>query len=159
MAKKKKPKTNEPTILNRRARHDYTITDTLEVGIRLLGSEVKSVRDGRVSLAEGYVKVQQFPLRLELHSVNISEYPPAGGLQHKPGSVRQLLAHKREIARLAKDVETKGVTVVPLKMYFKNGFVKLEIGVGVGRSAHDKRNAIGERESRREIQRAMSKRM
>ena len=159
MAKSKKAKTNEPTILNRRARHDYAISETLEVGIKLLGSEVKSVRDGRVSLAEGYVKVQQFPPRLELHSVNISEYPPAGGLQHRPASIRQLLAHKREIVRLAKQVETKGVTVVPLKMYFKHGFVKVEIGVGEGRSKSDKRHVIGEREARKEIQRAMSKRM
>ena len=100
MAKKKKANP-APTIENRRARHDYEILETLECGIALLGSEVKSVRDGKVSLAEGYVRVQQTPPALFLHSVNIAEYGPAGPTAHQPTRTRTLLAHKREIDNLA----------------------------------------------------------
>lgn len=158
MAKPKKS-TNTPTIENRRARHDYEILETLECGIALLGSEVKSVRDGKVSLAEGYVRVQATPPGLYLHAVNIAEYAPAGPAAHQPTRTRTLLAHKREIDKLLREVDQKGVTVVPLKMYFKNGYAKLLIGVGRGRRAHDKRRAISERENKREINRAMSKRL
>src|SRR5690606_10282618 len=98
----KKPRKPRPVMIeNRKARHEYDILDTLEVGIRLLGSEVKSVRDGKVSLAEGYVRAEAAPATLELFSVNIAEYPPAQGHQHVPTRVRTLLAHKREIVKLA----------------------------------------------------------
>jgi SsrA-binding protein len=148
----------DPTIENRRARFDYHISDTLEVGIMLRGSEVKSVRDGKMSLAEGYVRVQENPPALYLHSATIDEYGPAGGRQHAMGRTRKLLAHKREIAKLARQVDQKGMTIVPLKLYFKNGYAKLLIGLGQGKSSHDKRHAIAERESRRDISRAMSRR-
>jgi SsrA-binding protein len=154
-----KPKhKDDPVIENRRARHDYFIDDTLEVGIKLIGSEVKAVRDGKVSLAEGYVIARSEPLGLELHSVNISEYGPAGPHQHAPTRVRTLLAHKRQIAKLARAAEAKGMTIVPLKLYFKSGFAKLLIGLARGKATHDKRHAIAEREHNRDIQRAMSKR-
>ena len=155
------PKKDEPrevSVENRKARFTYTISDTLEVGIVLHGSEVKSVRDGKVSLAEGYVRVQETPPGLYLHSVNIGEYGPAGPRQHAPIRTRKLLAHRREIAKLARQVDQKGMTIVPLKLYFKNGFAKLLIGLGKGRSGHDKRAAIGERETKRDISRAMSRR-
>jgi SsrA-binding protein len=159
---KKPAKDQDRAIENRRARFDYHISDTLEVGIMLRGSEVKSVRDGKVSLAEGYVRVQPNPLSLYLHSVTIDEYGPAGpsgsGRQHAVGRTRKLLAHKREIAKLARQVEQKGMTVVPLRLYFKNGFAKLLIGLGKGKSKHDKRHSIAERESKRDISRAMSRR-
>jgi SsrA-binding protein len=156
----KRPPTDSPTIENRRARFDYTITDTLEVGIMLAGPEVKSVRNGKVSLAEGYVRVQETPLSLWLHSVSIDEYAPAAGKPHKPAMVRtrKLLAHKREIAKLARQVDQKGMTILPLKLYFKNGFAKLLIGLGKGRASHDKRQAIANRENKRDISRAMSRR-
>src|SRR5215471_6649213 len=117
----KTPAKPDRTIENRRARFDYHISDTLETGIMLRGSEVKSVRDGKVSLAEGYVRVQDNPPGLFLHSVNIDEYGPAGGRQHAMGRTRKLLAHKREIAKLFRQVDQKGMTVVPLRLYFKNG--------------------------------------
>jgi SsrA-binding protein len=154
---KKKAK-DDPTIENRRARFDYTISDTLEVGVVLRGSEVKSVRDGKMSLAEGYVRVQENPPSLYLHNATIDEYGPAGGRQHAMGRTRKLLAHKREIAKLARQVDQKGMTVVPLKLYFKNGYAKLLIGLGQGKSRADKRSSIAEREHKRDISRAMSRR-
>ena len=156
---KPKHKNLTPVIENRRARHDYHIGETLEVGIVLLGSEVKAVRDSNVSIGEGYVTATEEPLGLALHSVNIGPYGPAGPLAHPPVRVRELLAHKREIRKLAKAVAQKGATIVPLKMYFKDGFAKVLIGVGVGKSNYDKRESIAQRESDRDIQRAMSKRM
>jgi SsrA-binding protein len=147
---------NEPTIENRQARHDYAIGDTLECGIELLGTEVKSVRAGKVSLAEGYVSARGAPPELLLHSVHIAEYPPAGkAVQHEPVRVRKLLAHRREIVRLADEVKRGGFTLVPLKIYFKNGRAKLLIGLGTGRKAADKRQAIAAREMKRDMDRAM----
>ena len=149
----------EPVIENRKARHDYSISDTLEVGMKLLGSEVKSLRDGKASLAEGWVMAREEPPCLELHGVHISEYPPAGSArQHPPVRVRPLLAHAREIRKLAATMRTKGVTLVPLRIYFKGGRAKLLIGVGAGRKHGDKRQAIADREMKRDMDRAMSRR-
>lgn len=158
MARPKKDP-NERTIENRRARHDYNILDTLEVGIVLGGTEVKGVRGGEVSLAEGFVRVNEEPPSLLLYQVSIGEYKPAGQNQHKLSRPRTLLAHKREIRKLARQVMQKGVTIVPLKLYFKNGYAKLLIGVAEGKTSHDKRDTIRERETRRDIDRAMSKDM
>lgn len=155
----KKPKsTDAPSIENRKARFDYHISDTLECGIMLQGSEVKSVRDGKVSLAEGYVRAQENPPALYLHSVNIDEYAAAGANGHKMARTRKLLAHRREILKLVRAVDQKGFTIVPLKMYFKNGYAKVLVGLGEGKKAYDKRQAIAKRESDRSIQRAMSRR-
>ncbi|MBU3729708.1 MAG: SsrA-binding protein SmpB [Phycisphaerales bacterium] len=148
-----------PEIENRRARHDYAIEDTLECGIELLGTEVKSIRDGKMSLAEGFVMARADPPSLELHGVHIDEYPPAGrDRQHDPRRVRTLLAHRREIVRLATEVKAKGVSLVPLKVYFAKGRAKLLVGVGKGRKKGDKREAIAEREMRRDIDREMGRR-
>lgn len=155
---KKKDKTEERVMENRKARFDYHISETLECGIQLRGSEVKSIRDGKVSLTEGYVRVQENPPGLYLHSVTIDEYGPAGSRQHSMGRTRKLLAHKREIAKLWRQVQQKGMTLVPLKMYFKNGYAKVLIGLGKGKSKHDKRHSIAERESKRDISRAMTRR-
>ena len=161
---KKKAKPGTPTVENRKARFDYHISDTLEVGIALTGPEVKSVRDGQISLAEGFVRVQPAPPALYLHGVTIAEYGPAAGgggggdRRQRLDRTRLLLAHKREIAKLAKQVEQKGMTIVPLKLYFKNGFAKLLIGLGKGKTSHDKRTSIAERESKREMSRVMSRR-
>ncbi len=146
-----------PTFFNRKAKHDYEILETIEVGIVLEGTEVKALRDGDCSIAEGYVLVKDEPPALTLHDVMIGPYPPAGALQHVPTRHRQLIAHKREIRKLARDVDQKGVTIVPLKLYFKGSFAKLQIGVAKGRQQHDKRRAIADRESKRELDRAMSK--
>ena len=161
VAKKKSDKTEERTIENRRARFDYEIGETVECGIKLYGPEVKSVRAGLVSLAEGYVRAD--PPRLTLHGVNIAGYGPAGPVggqnrQADPIRTRPLLAHKNEISKLWKAQQIKGNTIVPLKIYFKNGYAKCLIGVGTGRKAGDKREAIREREMKRDIDRAMTKR-
>lgn len=150
---------NEPTIENRQSRHDYEIGETLECGIELLGTEVKSVRAGKVSLAEGYVSAVGEPPALSLHSVHIAEYPPAGkAVQHEPVRVRRLLAHRKEIRKFAEEVKRKGFTIVPLKIYFKNGRAKLLIGLGTGRKSADKRQAIAAREMKRDMDRAMHRR-
>lgn len=154
---KKKDKNEEKTIENRKARFDYAIGETLECGMKLYGPEVKSVREGKVSLQEGWVRAESTPPELWLHQVNIAEYGPAGNLQDAPTRTRKLLAHKREILRLAKATETRGVTLVPLQIYFKNGHAKCLIGVGTGRDKADKRDVIAKRESDREIRRAISK--
>ncbi len=142
---------------NRKARFDYHIEETLECGIVLSGSEVKSVRGSQVSLGEGYVHFDPKTNLLTLLNVNIGEYAPAGALGHRPKRARALLAHKREILRLAKKVEVKGMTIVPLKMYFKDGWAKVLIGVARGKDKADKRDTIAKREAQRDIDRALSK--
>ncbi|MCW5757211.1 MAG: SsrA-binding protein SmpB [Phycisphaeraceae bacterium] len=154
---KRKPR---PVMIeNRKARHEYDILDTIEVGLRLVGSEVKSVREGKVSLGEGYVRAQGHPPLLELFSVTIAEYPPARGHQHIPNRVRTLLAHKREIVRLAKASDEKGITLIPLRLYFVGPWAKLEVALARGRGKTDKRHAIAEREIQREVDRAMKSRL
>ncbi|MBC7834707.1 MAG: SsrA-binding protein SmpB [Phycisphaerales bacterium] len=158
---KKKDKAAPRVMENRKARHDYSILETLEVGIKLAGPEVKSVRDGRVSLTEGYVRATEFPPELTLYAVTISDYQPAGGGPRQPPGARprRLLAHKKEILKLSRASDKKGMSIVPLKLYFNDyGIAKVLIGLGVGRASHDKRAAIAERESRRDIQRVMSRR-
>lgn len=154
---------NTPVIENRKARHRFVILETLEVGIKLVGTEVRSVRAGKCSLGEGYVRAETDPwLSLTLHGVHIDHYAPAGasgsGRQHAAARSRTLLAHKREIRKLATATREKGMTIVPLKLYFKHGFAKLLIGVGRGKRQYDKRQDIRKREQQRDIRRAMSKR-
>jgi len=157
MAKRKPDDSHSPTIENRKARFDYAIEEELEVGMILSGSEVKSVRASKVSLAEGFVRASEFPPQLLLFGVNILGYAPAASMGHKPVRARGLLAHKREIVKLARKQQVKGMTIVPLKIYFKNGYAKLLIGVGKGRKSHDKRQAIGEREAKRDMEKAMAR--
>jgi len=160
MAKnKKKSKSHSPVFDNRRARHDYFIEDTMEVGIVLEGSEVKSIRDGNCSLKEGFITVDLEPHRLTLHQTDIPPYQPAGALNHRPKRDRLLLAKKREIERLHRAVDVKGVTLIPLKLYFSGGFAKVTLAICKGKAQHDKRHAIADRENQREMQRAMSQRM
>ncbi len=149
----------QPVIENRRARHDYLIEETLECGIRLTGTEVKSVRDGQVSLAEGYVRAVEEPPSLTLLGAHIAEYAPAGAhRQHDPARPRALLAHRREIRKLAEQTRSRGVTIVPLKMYFAKGRAKLLIGVGRGRKQQDRRETLAKRQADRDIRRALSRR-
>lgn len=154
----KKPESALPSFDNRRARHDYFIEETLEVGIALTGSEIKAIRDGKVSLAEGFVRVSETPPCFTLHQVNIGEYQPAGALGHKPTRVRLLLAHRREVVKWGKRAEIKGMTIVPLRMYFKGAWAKVEIGLAKGKQSHDKRETIAKRDVQRDIDRALSKR-
>ncbi len=157
MAAKKSKSTNEPTIENRRARHHYFIESTLECGIKLRGSEVKSIRRGQASLAEGYVRGTDDPVSLTLHGVHIAEYPPAGSNQHSPHRVRILLAQKREIKKLAGKAQQPGYTLVPLKFYFLRGKIKLLVGLARGKGKADKRQDLAKREATRDIERAMSR--
>lgn len=156
MAAKKDRKKREKSIENRRARYEFFIDDTLECGIKLTGTEVKSVRNGQVSLAEGYVRATESPPSLTLHGIHIAEYPPAAEhRQHDPTRARILLAHRREIRKLADRTRARGLTLVPLKMYFVNGRAKMLIGLARGKRKHDKRQDLAERQAKREIDRAM----
>jgi SsrA-binding protein len=146
-----------PSVENRKARHDYHIDETLECGLVLRGSEIKSVREGKVSIGEGFCRVQESPPALLLYKVHIGEYAPAGSLGHVPVRARLLLAHKGEIVKLARKM-TKGMTIVPLSVYFKGPWAKVLIGVGRGKKAHDKRATLKKKDNEREMRRAMSKR-
>ncbi len=149
----------EPVIENRKAWFDYTITETLECGLKLVGTEVKSLRKGQASLAEGWVLSALEPPELTLLNVTIAEYPPAGvARQHQPNRQRRLLAHRKEIVRLATEAKAKGGSLVPLKIYWVQGRAKLLIGIGLGKKQHDKREAIAKREDKRDMDRAMSRR-
>ncbi len=160
-AKPKKSKsgpTNEPAIENRKARHNYHILETLECGMKLTGTEIKSVRAGQVSLAEGYVRATEDPPSLRLHNVHINEYAPAGTAnQHEPTRTRTLLANRREIRKLVMSLREQGMTLVPLKVYFVRGRAKLLIGLARGKGHADKRRDIASKTAQREIDRAMSK--
>lgn len=150
---------NEPTVENRKARHHYAIGETLECGIKLVGIEVKSIRAGRISIGEGFVMATADPPSLLLLNVHIDELARAPTSTYRPTQTRALLAHKREIRKLAKASQTKGVTLVPLKVYFKSGRVKVLIGVGTGKKQYDKREDIKKRDVERDLRRMMSKRM
>lgn len=138
---------------NRKARHDYEILETLECGIALVGSEVKSLRAGRMSLDEAYGRVEGD--ELWLLGCDIPEYEKANQLNHKPKRQRKLLLHRREIRKFASLAFEKGLTLVPLKMYFKSGRVKVLMGIGRGRKAHDKRQKLKADTARREIESAL----
>lgn len=158
MAKRKKQKQNlEPRIENRRARRDYRIVDTLECGVVLQGSEVKSIRYGRVSMAEGYISVNANTMELWMYNVDIAMYPNAGVNQHAPKAVRKLLAHKRQIEKLFGYSTSKGTTLIPISMYFKDGRIKVEVGVAEGRREYDKRDDLKKREADRDMRRAMTR--
>jgi len=138
---------------NRRARHDYEILDTIEAGVVLVGPEVKSLRQGRASLSDAYAVVRRG--ELWLLNAHVSPYEQAGRDNPNPRRERKLLAHRAEIARLAGQVAERGLTLVPLSLYFKDGRAKVELALARGKRTHDKRDAIREREQEREIDRAM----
>ena len=159
MAKKKLKSDHAPRITNRKARHDYHIEETFEVGIRLQGSEVKSIRDGRVSLAEGFARVEPRTGELWLYDVNISPYENAPVTNHDPKRKRKLLAHRREIERLQGLTSAKGSTLVPLTLYFNSrGIAKLELAVATGKRQHDKRESLKKDQAARDMRRAMTRR-
>ncbi len=138
---------------NRKARHEYEIVDTLECGIALVGSEVKSLRGGRMSLDEAYGRVDGE--EVWLIGCDIPEYEKANRLNHVPKRPRKLLLHRREIKKFAGQAFEKGLTLVPLKMYFKNGRVKVLLGIGRGRKAHDKREKLKAASAKRDIEIAL----
>lgn len=154
---KKPPSNSTPRIINRRAHHDYHFVEKLEVGIVLSGSEVKSVRNGQVSIGQGYARVETNGLYL--YDVDIALYPHAGPNQHNPKRRRKLLAHKHQIAHLADCTTSKGITLIPVAMYFVRGHAKLEVAVASGKRSYDKRQVIKKRETDREMRRAMTRKV
>ena len=141
---------------NRKAFHEYFFSDTFEAGIALVGTEIKSVRAGRVSLQDGYVSFEKG--EAWLLNVHISHYEPASRQNHDPKRRRKLLLHRREIDRLASRVQEKGYTVIPTRLYLKDGRAKVEIGLARGKRLYDKREAIARRDSQRQIDRALKER-
>jgi len=158
MAKRKKTRKEQVrgdrvVATNRKAYHDYHILDTLEAGIALVGSEIKSVRAGRVNLRDSFVLFRNGEAWLV--NAHIAGYAQASHYDHDPRRDRKLLMHRREIERWRGRVEERGLTVVPLRMYLKNNLAKVEIALAKGKRAYDKREAIARREQDREIRRAI----
>jgi SsrA-binding protein len=147
----------EKTVtVNRKATHDYHILRTFEAGLSLLGTEIKSIRNGHVSIREAYVR----PAGDELWLVgaHIAHYAPASRTNHDPTRSRRLLLHRKEIREALREVQAAGATIVPLRLYLKDGRAKLEIAVAKGKKAYDKRAAIARREAERQMQRAVRRR-
>lgn len=144
----------EKTVtVNRKARHDYFIEEAFEAGLVLSGSEVKSLRAGKAQLKDSHGRLSRG--ELWLHNAHISEYGPAAQFGHEPTRPRKLLLHRRELDRLAGKVKERGFALIPLRIYFKRGRAKVELGLARGKKQHDKRASIKERESRLEVDRAM----
>lgn len=142
---------------NPTAGRDFFITETVEAGIALQGAEVKSVRDRRVHLKDSFARVDDG--QVTLYNLEISPYSQAGPFAPEPKRPRRLLLHRAQIARLAAQVSQQGMTLVPTKLYFKHGFVKVELGVARGKKSFDKRETIRRREADREMQRALKRRV
>jgi SsrA-binding protein len=145
-------------IDNRKARHDYHIEETYEAGIVLTGSEIKSVRAGRVNLRGSYARLWQG--EVWVYDMHISTYEQSGKFfNHEPTRPRKLLLHRREISRIAGQVERQGYTLVPVRMYLKGRRVKIELGLARGKKLYDKRADLAERQAKRDIERVMKSRM
>ena len=136
---------------NRRARHEYHVEETLEAGLVLTGTEIKSIRAGRANLAEAYARVERG--EAWLIGAHIAPYAQASRFNHEPTRTRKLLLHRDQIAELAGKTQTRGYTLVPLRLYLRDGLAKVELGLARGRKAHDKRRVIAERDARRELER------
>src|SRR5262249_14156310 len=141
---------------NRAAFHDYFVEETVEAGIALSGTEVKSIREGHANLRGSYARIKDGEVWLE--GAHISEYTQGTYMNHVPTRTRKLLLHRREIERLENRVSAKGLTLVPLKLYFKHNHVKVELGLARGKKLYDKREAIQQRDVQREIARAHKQR-
>lgn len=141
---------------NKKARFEYDIEDTLETGIKLLGSEVKSVRQGKVSLDGAYCAVDRDG-EMIIHGMYIKPYEQASHFNHEPRRNRKLLMHRREIERWGEAAAQRGYSIVPLELYFRDGWAKLKIGLGKGKKLHDKRESIKERDTRRRMDREIQR--
>jgi SsrA-binding protein len=141
---------------NRKARHDYSILETVEAGVMLTGTEVKSLRLGRASLVDGFASIDNG--EVFLHGVHIPEYDQGSWTNHEPRRVRKLLLHRDEIDRLLGKTREGGLTLVPLAIYFSSGKVKVELALARGKRAYDKRQDLARRDADREISRAMGRR-
>lgn len=150
-------KTGEPVLkviaTNRKASHDFVIHERIEAGVALKGSEVKSLRDAKVSIADGFVDIRKG--QAYLHGIQINEYAQANRWGHDVDRVRKLLLHRHELAKLGDKVQLKGFTLIPLALYFKGAYVKIELGLVTHKKQHDKRESKREADDKREIDRAM----
>jgi len=154
MAKGKKRKVDAGDVAsNRQASYRFELLDRLECGLVLQGTEVKALRDGGAQIKDGYVNIEEGELWLQ--NVHIPPYKPAAQQNHEPERPRKLLANRREIERLKGRVSEKGLTIVPTRIYFKDGRAKIEIALGRGKDQFDKRDSIKQREQRREVDRAI----
>lgn len=142
---------------NRKARHEYFILDTYEAGIALKGTEIKSIRSGSISLSEAYVSIED-GREAWLISAHIAPYDQASHYNHDPNRPRKLLLHRSEIRRLWDEVRKKGVTIIPLRVYLRDGIAKVEIAVAKGKKLYDKRATIAKRDAEREIERQLRQR-
>ena len=139
---------------NRKARHDYNIVEAMEAGIELVGTEVKSLRAGKVNLKDSFVRVTKNG-ELVVMNMHISPYDFGNYNNHDPLRTRRLLMHRREIDRLFGKVKEKGYSLIPLKLYFKRGFVKMELALCTGKKIYDKRRDMADKDAKREMQRAL----
>jgi len=142
---------------NRKARHEYHILETYEAGIALTGTEVKSLRTGRANLQDSYARVENSELLL--YNMHISPYDQGNRFNHEPKRTRRLLMHRYEIMRLLGKTREKGLALVPLKIYFKNGWAKIELALAKGKKLYDRREDMAARDAKREIERAVKERM
>jgi SsrA-binding protein len=142
-------------VSNRKARHDYAILDTYECGLVLVGTEVKSLREGKASLADAFATVDDG--EVWLRNVHIPEYTQGTWTNHMPRRTRKLLLHRREIEKLIGKTKESGLSLVPLSMYFKDGKVKVEIALARGKKAYDKRQTLAKRDAERDISKAMGR--
>ena len=150
----KKTKTKDALLAqNKKARHDYQILETLEAGLVLTGTEIKSVRERRINLKDGFAQIHNG--EAWLMNVHISEYTQGNRFNHDPLRARKLLLHKKEIQKLTGQTSEKGITIVPLKVYLKHGFAKVLLGIAKGKHDYDKRETIKKRDQEREIRRTL----
>ncbi len=149
----KKPDGEKIICVNRKARHDYFIEETYEAGLVLTGSEVKSLREGKANLKDSYARF--FRGEAFLVNCHISPYTAAHQFNHEPTRSRKLLLHKQELARLTGKVQAKGLTLIPLKLYFRNGRAKVELGLARGKKLYDKREVLKQKDARREVERSL----
>ena len=148
---------DQTVALNRRARYDFAVEQTLEAGIVLIGTEIKSIRAGRANLAEAYARIEHG--EAWLIGAHIAPYEQGNRNNHEPTRTRKLLLRRDEIDELIGLTQAKGQTLVPLRLYIRNGMAKLELGVAKGKKQHDKRRAIADRDARRELERDVKERI
>lgn len=149
------PPGNRTISFNRRALHNYTVLETMEAGLVLTGTEIKSVRAGRISLAEGYARSERG--EVWLHGVHIAPYEAGNRYNVDPLRRRKLLLHKNQVLYLAQQTEAKGLTLIPLRLYIRNHVAKVEIAVARGKRVYDKRESIARRDAEREMERGMKR--
>jgi SsrA-binding protein len=153
-ATKEKPKSDRKVVTaNRKARHEYSIEDTVEAGLVLTGTEIKSIRAGRVSLADSYARVENG--EAWLYNLHISPYEQGNRFNVDSVRKRKLLLHRREIDRLIGKAQEKGMALIPLSLYLRHGFAKVELGTGRGKKLYDRRQAIADRDAQREKERVL----